>query len=513
MSIFRSFSKYRNPDIKKLKTSFIILFLIILTGLIFLNVNNLNRNKQDLRSKAAESQNSFEPISGTFVDFNYIVDTTKNRPTVSEWDSLFQEMKNTGIDTVIVMATGFVGKTANGRWYEWDYFDNGLKYQDSTTVMERFLNAAFTENINLYIGLAGNDLVKAPIEEGSKLDINSSRGRIIYRSLQNIKKVKDLCTKYSCDWNLIKGFYIPQEKELRVFLPPWNATASFFTDISSEVKKSYPDKKIIISPYQSNGFTFNKLYQSVYSLVQNTNIDIISPQDSVGSGIIKIFATSKINFKALSSAIKDANKKFNKTVEAWANIETFNPDQTVSNSANGLYSPPDIYRVTWQIRAVDEYVSKQITWIYTWSLATSPFLNDLNIPQYSSTFARQRTLFRSQYLSKPIITAVFPWYENGNHNIVIKGYNFGYLNQNVKVYLHYISSKGNFATYSGSFPVSQIVSRKSAIFIPVSLIPEFDLSKPYDLAIMNSFNSVGFDSNNPNNVTHDIYYAFPEIKK
>ncbi len=323
-----------------------------------------------------------KPITGTFVfpDFNIADEKTLN--------DYLNEITDTGINTLIWDYTGVVYKTPDcnsGYTLENFYTENSSNLQINP---EKFLQAIHDKGFSVYIGLAGTwNCVTAA----------SDPDKIIELSKTLVQSLKNLCQSkhWDCQSNnsFIKGYYIPVEYTLKQF----GAAADFYSRMYEAIKPLDPQKKILISPYTNNTYDpedYQIAYQAGKIAVQNSYADIIALQDSVGSGKVTSFASDREHFQGLYDGIKSANQQFNKSVELWANIETFH------NSLNSAVWPPtDINTLKQQMTTVDDLVSNKITWIYSWSMATLPLLNNYGGAQYTPEFAQKRKILRDAYVA------------------------------------------------------------------------------------------------------------------
>lgn len=430
------------------------------------------------------------PINGTFLmlDFSY--------NTADEWDAYFNDLKGVGMDTVIPISMGVVNKSNNCSG-EYTYESALDKSWFSEGVLEMVLKAAHKNNFNIYLGLSGNGSCIKP-------ENSADSQEMIRYSKELIERVKTLSSQQGWNWDngFIKGFYIPQELDIRKFTE-WTAYFNHYKNTSNIIKSAYPNKKILLSPYLFEEDSYNTIYNNIKFAISNTSIDIFAPQDSVGTKKVTSYSSDRSHFQALSDAVKDANTSTGKSVQAWANIESFT---CPSGCGNLVENPTNINTLSWQIRAVDDLVTQKITWLHQWSLATIALLN--NYGYYTPDYAVSRLSLRNQYLTKPIVVAAFKW----ETNFVIKSYNVGPANSPVRVYIHYQNSIGqNLQTSFEATTKTTIDTGKnySEIWYNFSSIPNIDLNKKHIIAIENKDNFVGYYySQTPEN---SIENTFSEI--
>lgn len=364
----------RSPARIRISTWIIAAFLVLafIFGLIVTN------RSTELRSKATAST---LPITGTFL----IADTPNDAIT-----PLFEEMKQTGIDTVIFLASGGLGgpcKPDPPAFTEQYYFTANSWYTMALREAKRL-------NFTIYFGLVNVDANTCmPFWEGTENDTNTYMGRILDYSARLVTQVKNTVAAEGWSWNdpQFAGFYI-MEKSVMNFTDATNADTVFFRNLVTRIKTNAPNKKVLMSPWLEESYTITDVttgYRNLY----DTGIDIIAPQDSMGTAKVTSYQKSAAFYTALSTV---ASGMSNKT--AWANIETFK-----STSSNGtIYEPSTLTRVSQQIAAARPHVSKTITWIYQHTLTGIPQLDDRPgtwTHQYTAAQAAARKLLRQEYLS------------------------------------------------------------------------------------------------------------------
>ncbi|MEK7577789.1 MAG: DUF4434 domain-containing protein [Patescibacteria group bacterium] len=427
----------------------------------FFAVLNITKNNTELRSKAAGST---IPISGTF----YMGDTNA---TPAQLRLAIQEMADTGIDTIIILASGYLGKT-NGVYNEITYFN------DPNNTIKNVMRFAYESGMDIYIGLAAytsnwppkiDDVIPA---NGTPTNLNTDQGRLIDYSIRLVDAINTAATTQGIPLNNIKGYYFGELGPANLLAP---ADLAYWKYLSQLVKAKAPNKKILISPYvlQENTYAYIKsAYDYVY---RETLIDIIAPQDSMGSGKVKTYEKSVELFRAL----RDSTAAFPGR-EAWANIETFQPE-------NSDFAPSNITRVSSQITSAKPYVSKMITWIYQHTMLSNPAFDNIYswTGQYTPAHAVMRQKLRNDYMefyaNGNRITAV--WIYNGNLVVTNNsGITIGAAGQLIPLNITYLGSDNQVKRLSVSKPIVQ-EGANQVFYIGLSTLPNFDQSKPFTAAI------------------------------
>ena len=335
------------------------------------------------RASALES-----PITGTFVFPDFVISDQNTM------DSFLDEIKAFGMDTVVWTYAGSVYKTGDcsGPYIEDNFFTkNSLNYLENS---DKLLTSLKNKNFFVYVGLSGYWRCVNP-SSGDPNDANSDQGRVIDFSKRLLLSLKDLCqTKgWDCQGDtFIKGYYIPVEYTLKSF----SGFGIFYKNMYSMIKPLDPSKKILISPYTNNTYD-PEYYQDAFDAgrvaVLNSYADIIALQDSVGSGKVTTFASDREHFQGLVDGVRSANVQTGKSVEVWGNVETFH------NSLNStLWPPTDIDTLKQQMTTIDDLVNKKITWLYSWSFAILPLLDNYGGVQYTPDFAQRRKNLRAAYV-------------------------------------------------------------------------------------------------------------------
>jgi len=173
-----------------------------------------------------------KPINGTFL----MLDFPTSTPT--DWDDYFTDLKEMGMNTVVLLSMGFLDGPSNTQSDE--LFAN--------KTIENILASAHTHGFQVYLGLAASRQGIDYWMEGSATNPNTPLGKIAAFNLSLISRVKELAEAHGWGWkdNFIQGFYIPQELRISRFK---SAEFGFYSAISSSIKAVYPDKLIMISPW------------------------------------------------------------------------------------------------------------------------------------------------------------------------------------------------------------------------------------------------------------------------
>lgn len=304
------------------------------------------------RAEVAEVDSSNGlPISGTFImpDITY--------KSEAEYREFFQELKDSGINLVIFGQTSNLYKNcSNGRYIE--EIDVRLK-AGNPAFLPIAVRLAKEMGMTMYF-----DVAYYPISScfeyyvGKTGDERTDRGRLLAMVSRAMPKLRQFVTQAGVDWNdpLIGGYYLAPEVDTRHLRDRNSAQFTFFIDLGNIVRRNDPGKKIMISPYQSEDVGQNESAEAFYNLLAFTEVDIVAPQDSIGTGLTKSLEKSREHFAGLSLAYnRYQNSQNSRNKEIWANVETFGRP---GDDNYTFYRPAEFERVKNQIEVVRPYVSK-----------------------------------------------------------------------------------------------------------------------------------------------------------
>lgn len=282
------------------------------------------------------------PITGSFIYAhppNY-----RGRPTlgynVSDWIQLFKELKSDGIELVLFQAAA---------WLELEavfYPSSIFKNFKSWNVIEPMLEAAETEKITVFMGGMGSATGWKEIFEKNTVDEE--------RSL-HIKCYKELIKNYGKSFH---GFYFaPETIYMGKRDKTWELTMNnLYREILSEIKSAAPGKPILMSPgtryYEGRDEEF---CQSWLTLLKNVPLDIMAPQDSIGTCMSNLQVADK-TYSLWKKMCDEAKIKF------WSNIEIFERKDKIIREENNYSTTADYKKVYAQIEVAEKYAEKLICW-------------------------------------------------------------------------------------------------------------------------------------------------------
>ena len=288
-------------------------------------------------------------ITGTFIyahPANYRGRPTLNY-TVQDWVGLFNELKEIGMDTVIFQACAWLELEAV--FYPSETFKNFKAWN----VIEPMLQAAGLEKMTVFMGGMGSATCWKEIFEKNTVDEEKNL---------HIKCYKELLRKYGKSFH---GFYFaPETIYMGKRDESWEITMNnLYREILSEIKSEASEKSILLSPatryYEGQE---DENYQSWLTLLKDVPLDIMAPQDSIGSCLNNLQFASKAY--PIWKKICDEAK-----IKLWSNIELFERKDKIIIEENDYSTPPDFRKVYAQIEAAEKYVEKLICWEATYYLS------------------------------------------------------------------------------------------------------------------------------------------------
>ncbi|NRA39590.1 MAG: DUF4434 domain-containing protein, partial [Planctomycetes bacterium] len=206
-------------------------------------------------------------ITGTFIDTS--VKTNHPEPldkSASWWLQELTDMKQAGIDTVILQHTMCRGKThfLSMHYEEWL----------ETDTLDAIMCAAAECKIDVYIGLYNNVQFWDQHKDFSRM---MKRDQQIYKNL-----LDELIPRYKGHAQL-KGIYLPSEadKENCYNAERSKAVRDFFVNVY-QYSKELSDLPILMSPYYTLKFTPEVTAEWWDELLKDRLVDIVAMQDGVG---------------------------------------------------------------------------------------------------------------------------------------------------------------------------------------------------------------------------------------
>ena len=281
------------------------------------------------------------PITSTFID-EITYDITPQNWNDEDWKKDIQNMKDAGIDTLVIMRGVFYDKIL----YPSKHFkDKKMDYKD---FIELVLAEADKKNMDVYVGLYISNLTW---NDGDyQTEIN-----------ENEYYVDEILERYGHHKSFI-GWYLPHEvgHNNYNFVP---VTAGLIEIL----KRKSPEKKIFMSPfyrdkeinYPEPTLTPDETYKEWDEMFEafGKDIDCCAFQD--GTSSLK-------NLESYMNVTKKLCDKYN--IEMWSNVETF-------KRVDG-FPPLDFKTLSKKIEIAKKYCKKLITFEFSHFLSPQSMYED-----------------------------------------------------------------------------------------------------------------------------------------
>lgn len=255
--------------------------------------------------------------------------------TVEEWKDNFRRLKGMHIDTVIFQAA--LWRELKECYYRSKYFTD-LK---CFGVVENMLQAAAEENIFVFMGGYGSVAGWGPC-----------------MTLEDLKKETEehqKCFEELCRIGKFHGMYFPSEtcfQDRR--LPEKEFRMNFlYREFCQMVKEKYPEMKVIVSPATGHKEEHSSMFCDFWNnILQNSGVDILMPQDSIGTGLSRISQMSA-QWRDWKN-VADAQK-----MQLWSHTEIF--ERRGYRPEDNMYPAP-VERVAVQLALAAPYVERHCCW-------------------------------------------------------------------------------------------------------------------------------------------------------
>lgn len=369
-----------------------IISVLIAVGIIFIKPKSSSINLVG---------GSTLPLTGTFIvpDLFY--------SSASDYDRLFEELQDAGINFVVLTLTGYLNKNCQTGQYTEDSSGSRLNNQ-----MVNLINSATKYQMQIFFSVAdiphaSNCLIWYKGTVGNE---STDKGKVIAYSARTIDALNQLLadkTKIPNTPN-VGGYYIAIEVD-SLYLAYQDAPylqLSFYRDMASMIKTK-TGKKVMMSPFQMESTDYSTSKKAFDNVYGTTQVDIIAATDSIGVGITQTTQASSSHYQALSDSVANYPGKL-----AWANIETFGPGPTGDTYVS--YAPANsIARIKNQITSASKpNISKMITWMYTHTMMINPASDNMaSKNQYATMYtpakATARRALRDAYFTAYNATSKF----------------------------------------------------------------------------------------------------------
>ena len=242
---------------------------------------------------------SSKALTGSFVDF-----WGKEDWSQPEWEGQFQEMKEIGLNTVIIQFVSYGDFT----WFNSANTFTSTKYPKA---LSSLMAAAISKQMSVYIGLYFNDEYWENQTNVDWLHLHADRCILIATEL-NAQFGKNPS---------FKGWYIPHEPEPYAYNSKeliGSFKDDFINRISDRLHK-FGTKPVSIAAFFNSGLTSPSQLKDFMSELCKSNLKIIMLQDGVGVNHVSLDQLSLYYSEADSGLYENTSY----SGEFWTDMETF----------------------------------------------------------------------------------------------------------------------------------------------------------------------------------------------
>jgi hypothetical protein len=262
------------------------------------------------------------------------------RPTmewsVAEWRTMLKELKEIGIDTVIYQASAW--REVKECYYPSKCFGTFKTWNS----LPKLYEAVTAEEMTLFQGGLGNvmgfeyDLPWEKLKEDIHLQIECLKELLVYKGA-------------------FQGFYISPETGWYGIRHPEHEKVlnRYYSAVCQEVKGLLPELPILVSPgtFYIEGLDQDN-YEFLMNIYQGCPVDIIAPQDAIGSGGNRL-AHLELSFNIWKRVCIELG------IKLWVNVESF--ERLTIGTAND-FAPASFERLSIQLESANKFGEKIITW-------------------------------------------------------------------------------------------------------------------------------------------------------
>jgi hypothetical protein len=275
-------------------------FLYFLTASILISLSSCSKpNNEEIKQEEQLVVDSLKALTGSFVDF-----WGKEDWSQQEWSSQFQEMKDIGMNTIIIQFVSYGDNT----WFNSANTFTKTKYPNALT---RLLAAANNKQMAVYIGLYFNDEYWENQTNVDWLRLHADRCILIATEL-NAQFGKN---------QAFKGWYIPHEPEPYAYNSS-ELIASFkdnFINRISDKLHSFSTKPVSIAAFFNSALTSPTQLKDFMKELCKSNLQIIMLQDGVGVNHVSLDQLPQY----YSEADRGLYENTTYTGQFWTDLETF----------------------------------------------------------------------------------------------------------------------------------------------------------------------------------------------
>ena len=293
-------------------------------------------------------QTTPKALTGTFVQL-----FGKDNWSEAQWDEFFTEIKDLGMNTLIVQYTAFKNAYNNITWFN---SANTFTATKSKHTLERVLASAQRKGIEVHIGLHFDDTYWQHQTDVAWLQTQANYCIVIAEEIQ-----AQFGTHVA-----FKGWYIPHEPEPNAYNTDEKVRLfrEHFVDRISNRLHQLNNKPVSIAAFWNSSLSTPEQLQHFMAELSKSNLQIIMLQDGVGAQHVT-FNRLASYYEAAQRGLFEENKNYKGVF--WSDLETF-------ASPNGEYpfEPATFDRVKQQLETALSIpkVSKIVSFHYFDDMST-----------------------------------------------------------------------------------------------------------------------------------------------
>jgi len=274
-------------------------FLFFSALIVFSASSCFQSHIKETKQEEARVPYSKKALTGSFIDFSH-----KSAWSQQEWESQFREMKEIGMNTVIIQYMAYGDTT----WFNSANDFTKIKYPDALSTL---LAAANNEKMDILIGLYFD-------EDYWKNQTNIDWLRL--HADRCITIATELNAQYGKD-PAFKGWYIPHEPEPNAYHSK-ELTASFNENLINRISDklhSFDAKPVSIAAFFNSELTSTTQLKEFMAELCKSNLQIIMLQDGIGVNHVSLDSVKQYYIAADQGLYEISNYKG----EFWTDLETF----------------------------------------------------------------------------------------------------------------------------------------------------------------------------------------------
>lgn len=261
----------------------------------------------------------------------------------SRWSLIVNEMHDLDINTIIIQRT----KTTN---YPKDSNDDTQDISFIASV-EDILNLAKINNMEVFIGLYGFAINGRP-SINSNMDIMNNMitmdielAGVLYNEFSDNEAFHGWYLGLECWTGIGRDEYLGHEDVNEV--DNWN---TYYKNFSDKLKNIDNTKLLLISPFLNNTEA-TSVYENLKTILQDSQIDILALQDSIGKSVYRDPRENNDVMNAVKNICTDLD------IDFWVNVESFTKNYPHTTER----FPTDIEIFKEQLEVASEHADTLIT--------------------------------------------------------------------------------------------------------------------------------------------------------